>query len=101
MTDAERELPTGAHNAIPEFVGEAPETIPGAPPWANELIRDVRAERAAMTALVGRIESASKMLTDAINRLIDHDSRLLVLERTVASHGRQLGELHARGGPVR
>lgn len=95
MTDDERELPTGPHHEIPEFIGNSPEFIPGAPPWANQLIAEVRGERVAMTALVGRIESATSMVTTAINRLIDHDARLVQLEAKVASHERKISDLQA------
>lgn len=69
MTDAEREMPTGTHHEIPDFVGEPPDAIPGAPAWANQLITEVRIERRAMTRLVGRMELVSNMLTDTVERL--------------------------------
>jgi hypothetical protein len=89
MTDADRELPTGTHHEIPDFVGEAPETIPGAPQWANELITDVRAERRAMTKLVGRMELVANMLTDAVERLF----HLGELERQVEENKREIASL--------
>jgi len=92
MTDAERELPTGPHHEVPDFVGQPPSAIPGAPSPLNQLLDEIRAERAevraervAMTKLVERVEGAAGMLTEAIDRLLNHDARLVSLEGKATS----------------
>lgn len=116
--DAAREIPTAAKGLKPppEFVGEAPDEIPGAPDWANLLFRRVRQEvreekemlrevlanqtmqrrqfatfRAEMRGKVAshdvELEEARMLIETNAEQLLDHSSRLTNIERELRELG--------------
>ena len=103
-----RELDTQPHNDIPEFVGSAPDVIPGAPDWANEwfsrdhkeraelreMLHDVRADQRRLLANQRTQGAAFRAFRDeARSRLGSHDVELREIRDEIEALTERLNEI--------